>query len=291
MSNTFFNGQHKVTPNRLVVGLAIQILLTLHCYASPVLWARMDSPPSYIVNGKNAGTGVYERLITFYHQQLPQYDMRFIDMSQKRLWHEMTNGRNYCKADTLINAKRLKLAYFSTPIAIVSPMNIVINVKDWSDLGQPTRFSLATLMQHKNMRGAIITDRSYGPRIDSTLAKIEGMPGTNLQRKVIRPPQLYSMLALRRLNYTIDYGTLVRDFLDKNDWQSLKLIQIEEEESYYTVHVACTKNPWGQQLISDLNKTIKQHRATDNYQKYFSAYGETYADFYRRYRDELNEME
>lgn len=264
-------------------------MLCLPSYATPVVWARMDSPPTYIVSGENAGKGVYELMINFFDQQMPQYEMRFVDMSLKRYWHELAKGHNYCKADSLKNNNRIQQAHFSTPVVLIPPVSIAIHFEDWRAIGQPQSYPLTALLNHNNLLGAIVNKRSYGPRIDAIFQLHEA--DSNLHRKVVKPTQLYSMLALRRINYTLAHAPLVKMFLAKKYWPNVKIIAIDEEEDYYTIHVSCTKNLWGQKFIADLNPIIKKHRTSKYYLQFFKAYGPDTSGFYLRYRDEFSRME
>jgi len=256
---------------------------------SSIAWIRLDFPPGYILKGDNAGNGVYEQIIRYFSEQLPHYDMKTVDMSRKRFWHEIQDRKNYCEVGAQRTIERQQYAYFSIPISLIPPAKIVLNQMSWEALGKPDRMSLNDLLNNRELSGSIMSVRSYGSAVDSVLEMYESDINANIQRQVIELGSLYSMIAMNRLDFTIDYEGLVVQFLQKQALDNLKIVTIDEEEKYHTMHVVCTKNAWGDQVIREINKIVKIHRMLDSFRQCFSAYGDTFnGEFYQRYKKDLD---
>ena len=260
--------------------------------APSISWIRLDFPPGYILRGDNAGNGAYEQVIRYFSKQLSHYDMKTVDMSRKRFWHELQNRQNYCEVGAQRTSERQQYAYFSIPLSLIPPAKIVLNELSWEALGKPDRMSLIDLLNNKKLTGSVMSTRSYGNTLDSVLEMFESDIGANINRQVIELDSLYSMIAMNRLDFTIDYEGLVVKFLQKQPFDNLKIVAIDEEAKYHTMHVVCTKNAWGEQVIRDINEVLKKHRMRDSFRQCFSAYGDTFnGEFYQRYKKELDSLQ
>lgn len=276
--------------------LFVVILIPLWCPAivaevkSPTVnWIRLDFPPNYILRGDNAGNGAFENVIRFFSKQLSHYDMQIVDMSRKRFWHELQSQENYCEVGAERTIERQQYAYFSIPMTLIPPAKIVLNQSVWETLGKPDRMSLSDLLSNSNLKGSMMSVRSYGYAVDSVLKKHESDINANMQNEVIELDSLYTMIAMKRLDFTIDYEILVFEFLEKHAFDNLKVVAIDEEDKYHTMHIACTKNAWGEQVIKEINGVLKQFRIEDSFRQNFSIYGESFnGEFYQRYKQELD---
>lgn len=256
---------------------------------SSITWVRLDFPPGYILRGDNAGNGVYEQVIRYFSRQLPHYDMKTVDMSRKRFWHELQNRQNYCEVGSQITNERQQYAHFSIPISLSPPAKIVLNLSSWEALGKPDSVSLVALLSNRKLTGGAVSTRSYGSTLDSVLEIFESDINANISRQVIELDSLFSMLAMNRLDFIIEHEGLVRSFLQKQSLHNLKIVAIEEEGKYHTMHVVCTKNTWGEQVIEDINKVLHEHRTRDSFRQCFSLFGDSFnGEFYRRYKKTLD---
>lgn len=254
-----------------------------------ITWARLDFPPNYILSGKNAGNGAFEKVIKYLSRQLPQYDMHFVDISRKRLWAELKKQENYCEVGAQRTVEREQYGYFSIPMTLIPPAKIVLNRASWEALGKPEGISLPALLSNNGLVGSVMSARSYGHVVDVLLKSLESTASSNIQRQVIEPDSLYLMVATNRLDFTIGYEIVVDQFLQKMDSDNLKVVAITEEPSYQALHIVCTKNAWGEQIINDINEVLKHHRILDSFRQNFSVYGEAFnGGFYRRYQSDLD---
>lgn len=274
-----------------VRALAFSWLISSCLYANTtkIVWTKQNLPPSYIFQGENAGKGALDLVIKYFGKELLQYDMHVINMNRKRFWHELKRGQNYCEVAMIKTVNRQKFAYFSIPVLLIPPAKIVFNRVHWITLGKPNSLRLSSLLENRNLTGGIPSERSYGHIIDTLLHQYENKPEANIRRKVIRLPALYSMVAMNRLDYTIDYEPLVSFLSPETGRSNLVIVDIEEELKYHPLYVACTKNDWGERVIGDINKVLKLHRMTDSFRQCFTIYGENFnGPFFQRYRKELS---
>jgi len=252
-------------------------------------WIRLDFPPNYILRGENAGNGAVEKVIRYLSTQLSQYEMHNVDMSRKRFWHEIERRQNYCEAGAQRTTERQQYAYFSIPMTLIPPAKIVLNQTSWEALGKPDSMSLSALLQVDSLSGSIISTRSYGYVLDTLLKNNELKADANFLRHVIDLDSLYSMISMNRLDFTIDYEIVLNRFLQKRSLDNLKLVAIEEEAKYHSLHVVCTKNAWGKKIIEDINVVLKKHRVLESFRQSFSVYGEALnGAFYQRYKSDLD---
>lgn len=250
----------------MAIGL---VLLTparqLDAQPKSIHWLVNDIPPLYIVRGEHAGTGVIDKVIGFFADKLPQYQMIFTEMNSKRFWHELDKGHKYCRAEAFRSEQRQKLAIFSIPVYLAPPARLVLHRSDWIDLGKPSSLNLSTLLSNPNYQGAVTEQASYGSTIDAILKQNEHSADKNLTRKVTKPRSLLAMITLRRISYTVENSLFINTYQAKVKDHNLIAVNIDEEANYYTLHVACTKNDWGKSVIRDINELLIEYRHSKDF--------------------------
>jgi uncharacterized protein (TIGR02285 family) len=134
----------------------------------------------------------------------------------------------------------------------------VLNQFSWKALGKPDKMSLFDFLNNKKLIGSVMCTRSCGNTLDSVLEIFESDIHVNINRQVIELDSLYSTIGMNRLDFTTGYEGLVIKFLQKRPLDNLNIVAIDEEAKYHTVHVVCTKNAWGEQVIKDVNEVLKR---------------------------------
>ncbi len=257
--------------------------------AASVRWLRNDLPPLYIVQGPSAGTGIVDKVIQFLTEKLPHHNMSSVYMNPKRFWFEVEQNQNYCRADAFKTAKRQQIAIFSIPFYFVPPVQIVMHHLDWQALGEPRSMKLSSLLQDNRYHGVITDKASYGKTIDELFRQYEDRSKVNFTRETISPQSLFSMINVRRIDYTVENTMFLDRYLATAENTDLKKIKIEEESNFYTVHIACTKNPWGTLVMADFNHVLKRHRMSEDFLDSLRRDGKLlYEEFYFHHLEEFS---
>lgn len=259
----------------------ITLLLLWPCLASSaaeIRWFQHHAPPMYnIVNHQGEtlqATGIVNRIIDFFDQQLPQHQMKRVVMTSKRFWHELKAGNNYCRMDALKTPQRQQWAVYSIPISIAPPASIVMHQKDWLAQGKPAELNLAALLNNAQYRGAAIATASFGAIVDEIFQA--NTDSVSFKRKTAKPHALLGMVNLRRIHYSVEFPIYVQSYLVEHPAHPLQQIKIQEEVDYYPLHIACTKNAWGQNVVLDLNPVLAEYRFTDAFVALIEEDGQLY---------------
>jgi uncharacterized protein (TIGR02285 family) len=228
-----------------------------------IVWAMNDFPPNFIFpDGKlpttaaELGQGYGDRSMANIIARLPQYQHQFLQANVPRIMAQMEHGLNLCFASVNKTPSREKFAYF-TPIFLHPPMGLVIlHDRPSTSALQKGPQSLATILkEHKDFQGYVESGRSYNPDIDSLISQ-----GNSGLQKITVPNtgHLLRMLDAGRMDYTLEYPMMVeyqsKKMIVKN---KLSVIPLVEAPEWIASYVACTRNPWGQERIHDIEAAIR----------------------------------
>ncbi|HSY26785.1 MAG TPA: TIGR02285 family protein [Burkholderiaceae bacterium] len=227
-----------------------------------IVWAMNDFPPNFIFpDGKlpttvaELGQGYGDRSMANIIARLPQYRHQFLQANVPRIMAQMEHGSNLCFASVNKTPSREKFAYF-TPIFLHPPMGLVVlRDRQSTSVLQSAPQSLANILkQHKDFQGYVESGRSYNPDIDSLISQ------DNASLRKITVPNtghLLRMLDAGRMDYTLEYPMMVEYQSEKMIVKNkMSVIPLVEAPDWIASYVACTRNPWGQERIHDIEVAI-----------------------------------
>lgn len=232
-------------------------------------WLVQDVPPhfSYVRPGQvpqtveDIGQGELDGFLRILVRRMPQYRHVLVEMPFTRFEVQARQGQTLCSVLHVKTPERLAWLYFSHlyPPLFSRQLHVVVH-KDRQALfetavtGQPLQ--LADLLQRQDLVGLLPRDRAFGPRIDALLKQA----GDVAPRTVVpnRNMHLLHMLRARRMDYTLEYPSVVDEFLRLNGGDDLAKLPLAEGRSTQLATVACTRNAEGRQQMEAIDAAVRR---------------------------------
>ncbi|MGM9516684.1 hypothetical protein ACS5PK_20720 [Roseateles sp. DB2] len=232
-------------------------------------WLVQDVPPhfSYVRPGQvpqtveDIGQGELDGFLRILVRRMPQYRHVLVEMPFTRFEVQARQGQTLCSVLHVKTPERLAWLYFSHlyPPLFSRQLHVVVH-KDRQALfetavtGQPLQ--LADLLQRQDLVGLLPRDRAFGPRIDALLKQA----GDVAPRTVVpnRNMHLLHMLRARRMDYTLEYPSVVDEFLRLNGGDDLAKLPLAEGRSTQLATVACTRNAEGRQQMAAIDAAVRR---------------------------------
>lgn len=228
-----------------------------------IIWGIAHYPPRFVIEapGKFGGQAGLQHSIL--EAALPQYQHEYKTLTYAEFTDRLLNKRNVCTSMILKTPQREQFAAFSIPWHIDLPIAVSITREAWQRIGEPRQINFSHLLADTRIKGGIEKQRSYGIldiRInDSNINK-------NLERYELIASQILPLLQTGGIDYTIEYPYLAEYYLRSIRVQKdIVSLPIEDGFEYVFGYIACTNNPWGRRLITQLNKVIKVERTKKGY--------------------------
>ncbi len=86
-----------------------------------ITWMKYAWPPVYIDQGLYKGQGNADAILSFFQEELTEYDHKMINVNPSRAILSMKRGDNICMVGTLKTPEREKFLNFTIPIGITLP--------------------------------------------------------------------------------------------------------------------------------------------------------------------------
>ncbi|MDP5240651.1 TIGR02285 family protein [Uliginosibacterium sp. 31-16] len=232
--------------------------------AGSIVWFHSDFPPLSIVNGPDKGRGAADQWGVFLQQQLPDFQHELIAANTLRIQEEMKHRDNACNYAFLKTAEREKLFLFSEPLASIQPSGLITlrsREKELAPfLNDRGELRLQALIATQKFRIAAAAGRSFGHVIDEAL--LAGHEDGKLVP--FTTSDLFSSGLLQILNkqgidalpgYAMELSWAAQRFNLPPDrfW----FLPVEGQTDLLPVHVACSRSPIGEQIISQINELIR----------------------------------
>ncbi|WP_374035870.1 TIGR02285 family protein [Bdellovibrio bacteriovorus] len=235
-----------------------------------VPWAVTDWEPYYILEGANAKSGRVDRLRRLLEEHMKNY--QFTDMSADMpktmdLWKL---GKNICSGSALITPEREKLAYFSALSFQVPHEYVLVTANGKLAESLPPEVSLKDIMKNKKWTGVFVKDRSYGAEIDALMKQISPKDQHLILKRNVTESYmpLLKMLQKKRFDYLIEYEAVVRAYNEKIFPDKPLMTRIVKESFPSAVfYLACTKNPWGQDVVRQADQVLQKVALSGEYQR------------------------
>ncbi|WP_269631113.1 hypothetical protein [Pelomonas sp. BJYL3] len=261
-------------PSSLLSSLALSLAL-LPCAARaaeplPTLhWLVQDVPPhfSYVRPGQvpqtveDIGQGELDGFLRILVRRMPQYRHVLVEMPFTRFELQARQGQTLCSVLHVKTPERLAWLWFSHlyPPLFSRQLHVVVHKDRLAQFetavtGQPLQ--LADLLQRQDLVGLLPRDRAFGPRIDALLKQAgDGAPRTVVPN---RNMHLLHMLRARRMDFTLEYPSVVDEFLRLNGGDDLVKLPLAEGRSTQLATVACTRSAEGRQHIEAIDAAVRR---------------------------------
>ncbi|WP_235046091.1 TIGR02285 family protein [Bdellovibrio bacteriovorus] len=235
-----------------------------------VPWAVTDWEPYYILEGANANMGRVDRLRRILEDNLKGYQFTDMYADMPKTMELWKLGRNICSGSALITPEREKLAYFSA-LSFQVPHEYVLVTANAQMLEKlPAEVSLKDIMKNKKWVGLFVKDRSYGSDIDALVKNVSPRDKHLMLKKNVSEgyTSLLKMLEKKRFDYMIEYEAVVRAYNEKIfPAKPLATRIVKESHPSAVFYLACTKNPWGRDVVRKVDQVLQKMALTNEYQR------------------------
>ncbi len=230
---------------------------------SKVIWALNEAPPFHMAAGLERGQGFCEKLVAAAITATPEFahDIQYVpNLRVEMLWQ---NNQNLC-FPCMIRRDPAQASVIYSKITHHYPPHGLITRPQLADqliekFGNP--IDLVALGQTAEYRFVQHAGRGFGslqPLVDRfILSRLN----TNVLTGDHGSASMFAMIASERVDYTIDYP-FVMDYFAAQSGQSFRFIPIlQNHHEVLAGAMACTDNPWGRKVISQLDSHIGDIRA------------------------------
>jgi len=232
-----------------------------------IIWAKNSAAPFYISKGKNRGTGFSDLTQKMIISQMPKYRHRHINMPIQRVEKSFRQKERLCFSAWIYQSRR-DIAYTTIPNIYYSPLG-VITLQSKRHYFADKDVSLDSLLQDKRLTFGKAKGRGYGTTLDAVIERYEHNINFRLRVSNDTTMGILRMIQAQRLDYTLDYPSVLRFYEKDNNIDGLfTFIPVVETANKGTLGaVACTGNEWEKSVIKDINLAILKVRNTPEYRK------------------------
>ena len=239
------------------------ISLILLCFPQSVYaqdeitWLEANFPPYLIHDGKYKGQGYGDTVTDILIEQLDTYRHERVQANISRHYDLFKKGENVCTVGLYKNPDREKFLYFSIPSFFTLPNVIVINQKKYEAFGGKNIVSLSEVLNKKALVIGQAKNRSYGPTIDSIFKKYGNTTNVFTYEGKTLSLGFFEMLKRDRLDGIIGLPEEVlyqaENLGIRDQIMTLSIAENQQSLDAWLSYVACSKTPWGKQVIEDIN--------------------------------------
>lgn len=231
-----------------------------------IQWAENPSPPFHIVDGPYQNRGMCDVLVDGLANALPQLHHDVMVMPQSRINYNVEQQENLC-FPCMIKRKSNPYFYYSDLTVEHPPLGIIVSFPTYLHLGSPSSISFAQLAADPTLRFGRPAARRYPDALQKVVDKYENserffeLNGDDATVRVLE------QLILKRLDYTLEYPTILRYYRLTHNRDRLVFIPTTEiGVTPIPGAIGCTKNEWGKQAIEFINEGLKTVVADPDYQ-------------------------
>jgi uncharacterized protein (TIGR02285 family) len=254
------------------MGVALCLAFGAKAAAPPqetIRWVVQELPPHFsYVQGHpprsvaELGNGEVDGFLRLLLPRMPGYRHEFVEVNTARFEALSRSGEALCSALHVRTPQRLEWLYFSHlyPPLASREIHVVVRRDRLAAVaeGQPPgeRLVLARLLQREDMRLMLARDRAFGAQIDTLLAA-QAVPRLPLGGSG-QGSRVLDMLRAGRMDYTLEYPSVVRDYLARvGDSDSLVTLPVAEGLSTLLATVACSRNELGRRHIEAIDAAVR----------------------------------
>ena len=253
---------------KIFILVSVMLFQNLVFAEETITWGVYEWPPMHITEGEHMNQGLYDGILEFFSEKMPEYKHKRIIANAKRFWRWIQAGKQFCYVSSIPTEERLKYAYFSLPSGFHVANSVIILKERLEEFGQSNVISLSELMQNRQLTGGAVDGRSYGKDIDEVIAENTKYDNFATHTTGNLGQSVFSMLLYKRLDYIIEYP-FVASYFEKvlNVGDQTVSLEIKESNPFGMGYTACPKNEWGRNVIDRINTILKESRTTEEYRK------------------------
>lgn len=244
------------------------LLAAAAVHADTIRWVAQDVPPHFSFHLGHAphspaelGHGEVDGFMRVLLARMPQFQHEFVEASTARYEALTRDGQTLCSTLHVRTPARASWLYFSHlyPPLISREIHVIVRRDALPQLaqGRPAnvRILLADLLKRRDLNLLLARDRAFGPQIDKALAG-EVVPRLAVGAQL--SSQLLDMLRAGRMDYTLEYPSVVDDYLKRvGDPGALVALPVAEGRSTLLATVSCSRTPAGRRHIEAIDAAVR----------------------------------
>ena len=245
------------------------ITLCLILTGAPVLakdiiyWQTYHIPPISIKKGDNEGQGFQDKMLALITKQLPDYEHVHPLTTHVRALKDMREGKPVCHPGLFKTPEREQFMVFSQASMITPSLRLIYTEKADTPYTMGSRVNIGQLLNQNAIDIGLIKGRSYGVELDSQL---NNSPAERLLWFSIEGAEaILKMVSTGRLDMTVAYPFEIGYYNRKNQTAPLNMATIDGVNDYAVGYVACSKTPWGEQVVAQIDAILPSLRRTPEY--------------------------
>jgi len=233
-----------------------------------IRWVAQDVPPHFsFVQGHpprsiaELGHGEVDGFMRVLLPRMPQYRHEFVEAGTARYEALSRSGETLCSTLHVRTLARAEWLYFSHlyPPLVSREIHVIVRRDARPELtgkrAEDGRVVLADLLRREDLRLLLARDRAFGPQIDNLLAQ-QVVPRLAVGAQLSN--QLLDMLRAGRMDYTLEYPTVVNDYLKRvGDPGALVALPVAEGLSTLLATVSCSRTPEGRRQIEAIDAAVR----------------------------------
>lgn len=256
----------------LAVVLALESASVLAEPAAPgtIRWVAQDVPPHFsFLQGRpprsvaELGRGEVDGFLRVLLGRMPGWHHEFVEASTARYEAESRRGHTMCSALHVRTPERLAWAWFSHlyPPLVSREIHVIVRRDLLERLtaqgrAKDGRMQLSELLKRPELQLLVPRDRAFGAQIDSLLARYT-VPRMAVGVKL--SSQMLDMLRAGRMDYTLEYPSVVDDYLARvGDPGALVALPVAEGLSTLLATVSCSRTPEGRRQIEAIDAAVRE---------------------------------
>lgn len=233
-----------------------------------IRWVVQDVPPHFsFIQGRaprnlaELGHGELDGFMRVLLARMPQYRHEFVEASTARFEALSRSGETLCSTMHVRTPARLQWLYFSHlyPPLVSREIHVIVRRDLLPQLAasrpEDGRLVLADLLKRRELRLLLARDRAFGAQIDNLLAH-QAVPRLAVGAQLSH--QLLDMLRAGRMDYTLEYPSVVKDYLKRvGDPDALVALPVAEGLSTLLATVSCSRSPAGRRRIEAIDAAVR----------------------------------
>jgi len=258
-----------------------------------IIWYSYQSSPAYILDGPDKHKGFVDLIRNQIINELPQYTHNHRQVTIGRMLYDMQLGKNVCFPSLIKTPERELFATFSNYSIMQYSLQLIINKELAQKLALSKEVDIRDLLVTYKLIGAIMAGRSYTQNIDELFLSLESQIVNLATDSNI---ELFQLLIKNRVDFILEYPSVANYVLQQygkeKEYVTLKIKGVDE---FVFSSVACSNNQWGEKVISDVNKVLKNLRTQSDYFNALTAWlgeekqGEHFKKVYHAFSESTNE--
>lgn len=219
-----------------------------------------------ITKGEFKGQGNGDLVIDLLKSKLTDYNHRHSEVNLKRLFFTMKQQKKVCSIGAIRNSEREKILHFSIPALFRPGLSVITIIGKQKPYKNGQAVSLADLLNISDLTLGVVADRSYSPGIDVLIAEHGKQKNIFAKSGKKSTRGLLKMLIKERIDYIIEYPSLVRFLSDEMNLKGrFDVLSLKEAPDLVISHVVCPRNSWGKKIIGQVDQILLKERPTPPY--------------------------